>query len=129
MNRKERIILLLESLKDVQDDSQSFLSDKITSGTSYSFPRRSNLFRQGSYKALEKALDLMRDNRTRRHDSRNTWYRALVKQYINREATDAEKGLNYLSSLLPKDIYVPEDVALSAGYSPSEAKQMARPRK
>jgi hypothetical protein len=130
-DRKVRVRLLLASYLDAVIDPGSGPQDKRdgVSGdpaTSREPRRNRELWREGSYRRLERALDELRQ--WNRAVYRDTWDCHVLRDYSINGARQARAhlGVALIALAMPSSIYVPTSISENAGYEPSDAKQYAR---
>lgn len=122
LTRKERIKLLLRTYRDAVSPGRN-PSDSRGAFDSRP-PAVTELWMTGSYHDLARALDAMRGPCPK-------VFRHTVGYYIDGEEwaqkRTAEKGVIFLDRLMPRNVYVPHEIAENAGFAPSEAKSARHP--
>ena len=123
-DRRERIRLLLTSYIDACSPARTFSDIRAPLGSRP--PPRAELFDEGSYHELGQALDKIRKPCPK-------IYRHTIAYFVEPEKWSqkrvAERGVSLIERLMPRNIFVPEDVAIRAGITPGDARAACRWRK
>jgi hypothetical protein len=130
-NRQTRIRLLAASYQDASIASITSES-KGRGGKRWIIPTRNNaLWLRGSYKELEQAMEHLQElhhglfrafHRVFIHDP----YNKIKPDYNKDLLSDAIDGFKMIDKMMPRDIFVPQDISENAGYLAGEAKQYSK---
>ena len=148
-NRQTRIRLIAASFQDAAVASVNNEA-KGRGGRRWILPRRNEaLWEFGSYEPFEKAMDHLREEH---HDLYAAFHRIFVHDpfvrttsvplpgdrwgakhykptYSKTLFSQALAGFKIIDKLMPREIFVPQDVSENAGYLRGEAKQYQKARK
>lgn len=133
------MVLLLGSYQDACEGGRDGTEheERQTDKPGSRAPRRGELWRQGSYAPLERALNALRreDTALRLQAGRDwpwpgrywsTWVFFVIGDDNWKRQVNAERGLRWLLKILPETIYVPQDISENASYAPTVAEQYTR---
>ena len=126
--RASRIRLLAWSYREAAESPSGDNGEAVTAGAAGSRApeRNEDLWRRGSYAALERAMDMLSPGQRRAFWTDHVCAdRPFPRPGEKREF----KSFVAVAMLMPREIFVPADVAEAAGFLPSEAKTYERPRR
>ncbi len=128
--RKTRVLLLLGTYRDACEAGHNEHGDgpRERGKPTAHIPRRADFWYDGSYKALERALDQVRSEGKPIHFA--VWTVYVERGKLRNGGQElAVKGLKRILSLMPRDVYVPTEVSENSGYDHGEAKAYSREKK
>lgn len=121
LTRRERVRLLLHTYRDAVSPGRN--PSDIRGAFASKAPTRTELWHQGSYYELGKALDSLKAPCPK-------IYRHTIAFFMDQEKwarkSTAEIGVQALMKLMPRNIFVPQEISENAGFTPGEAKAAAR---
>ena len=124
ITRRDRIRLLLSSYVDAIGASRNPADIRVALESRP--PPRSELWEEGSYFDLAQALDRLRVPcpKIRRH---------TIGFYVEQEPwaqkRTAERGVSLLAELMPRNIFVPQELSIKAGFTPGDSRAASRWKK
>lgn len=121
-SRETRVRLLAWSYLDAVEEGRQESEGGRGSSASSRSPRRNELlWREGSYRDLERVLE-----RIPARSRLAFWLRYIRTHRGFNPAEKPSKLLTLVARRMPRFIYVPADVSQAAGYLESEAKEFSR---
>jgi hypothetical protein len=133
LNKRERVKLLAATYQDACEPDKGEMVESRVIG--HKDPRRSSLWDEGSYWELERAMGDLYTAAPFRHRWFKTVYvvrTAKLEQLAAHKRHRAEQGMSFVVArtyqLAGGNVYVPEGVALLAGFSETEARAGRKPR-
>ena len=137
LTRRERVKLLLATLTDATAPSRG--ESDVRGALDSRPPPRPELFDQGSYRDLWRAVDRLKEQGFQKA------HRHLCARYLKTptlmltrggiavpfkiEPRYVERGITLVLERMPRNVYVPPEVSENAGYSAGEAAAASRPRR
>ena len=122
LDRRERIRLLLASYLDACSPGRTQSDIRAALGSRP--PPRAELFDEGSYHELGQALDKIKTPCPKIYRHTIAYYVETREPWSQKRV--AERGVSLLERLMPRNIFVPEDVAIRAGVTPGDARAASK---
>jgi hypothetical protein len=111
MNRRERIVLLLNTLADVRPETPTWTGEAAgeVDSLGWSSDETRQLYRQGDYHALERSLASLHSTHPRLY--RRVWRHYVLGQHVpavNRNQKGLATGMRLLERRMPRSVKVPK---------------------